>query len=259
MSNRNDMTEHRLEVPGSHTRKVWLLEPPAPRAAHAAVFLDGEFYVNRMGTAEMLREMQARGELPAMPCVFVSQVDAAARHADLACHAGYAAFIARDVMGWLRGRCPALVEGGHLIAGPSLGGLASAFITLTHPGVFSRCLSQSGSFWWENERLTAMLPELPPSHARFWISVGKRETQAGLAHPPSGMRQEIPQIEGCERFAGALAKQGHEVRYNLHPGGHDLLPWAQELPDALRWLAEPRDTASSRAKIPLCQENPSTS
>lgn len=231
------MTEHRIDIPAAYTRQVWLLEPP-PGACpqQAAVFLDGEFYVNRMSTPETIGQMQARGELPAMPCVFVSHVDAAARHADLTCNADYAAFIAQEVMGWLRQRIPSLAEGGHLIAGPSLGGLAAAFIALTHPGVFSHCLSQSGSFWWENEWLTARLPELPRSHSRFWISVGERETQAGISHPPTGMRQDIPQIDGCARFAKALATQGHEVRYSVHAGAHALEPWTDELPTALRWL-----------------------
>lgn len=237
-----DMTEHRLEIPGSYTRNLWLLKPQSPDVTQAAVFLDGEFYVNRMGTPAMLEEMQGRGELPAMPCLFLSHVDGAARHADLTCNADYAAFIAHEVMGWLRARFPTLAEGGHLIAGPSLGGLASAFITLTHPGVFARCLSQSGSFWWENERLATMLPELPGAQSqsrpplRFWISVGDQETQAGISHPPTGLRQDVPQIDGCERFAQALSRQGHAVHHSVHPGAHELQPWADELPRALRWV-----------------------
>lgn len=234
--------EHCIDVPGcAYTRKVWLLDPAKGSAVdeparHAALFLDGEFYVQHMHTPELIHTMQGGGELPAVPCLFVSHVDTVARHADLTCNESYAAFIAFDVMGWLRERFPALAEGGHLIAGPSLGGLAAAFITLKHPQVFARCLSQSGSFWWESERLMGMLDELPSSRSKFWISVGDHETQAGLTHAPSGLRQDISQITGCEHFAAALERRQHEVRYSVHPGAHETHAWAEELPRALSWL-----------------------
>ncbi len=230
------MTEHFIQGSGFYQRKVWLLDAAGSDPSHCGIFLDGEFYVTRMGASSLIHELQAKHGLPAMPCVFVSQVDAEARHHDLTCKADFAAFIAQDVMGWLRDRVPTLGEGGHLVAGPSLGGLASAFITLTHPQVFARCLSQSGSFWWEDERLTGMLDELPASSSKFWISVGDQETQAGLTHPPTGLRQDIPQIEGCARFAALLKRHGHEVHYSMHSGSHDTQAWAEELPQALPWL-----------------------
>lgn len=236
------MTEHTLQSPaGTYQRKVWRLDAPAAAPTQCAIFLDGEFYVHRMGAPSLIHAMQASGRLPATLSLFVSHESSNARHHDLTCNADFARFMANDVIAWLRARHPTLAEGGHLIVGPSLGGLAAAHLTLTHPETFSRCLSQSGSFWWEDERLTRMLgeKELPSSHSKFWVSVGDRETKADVTHAPSGLHQKISQIESCEHFASALLTHHHEVHYSLHAGGHEFRPWAAELPGALEWLLRP--------------------
>lgn len=233
------MTEHIIQSSsGTYRRTVWLLDAPAAAPTRCAIFLDGEFYVHRMGVPSLIQDMQASGRVPSTLCLFVSHESNDARHRDLTCNADFACFIANDVVGWLRAHHPTLAEGGHLIAGPSLGGLAAAHIALTHPGVFSRCLSQSGSFWWEDEKLTRMLDEteLSASHSKFWISVGDRETKTDVKHSPSGLHQRMSQIESCEHFAAALATQHHEVHYSVHAGGHEFQPWADEVPEALAWL-----------------------
>lgn len=233
------MTEHVVQSSsGSYHRQVWLLDTPTPAPTRCALFLDGEFYVHRMAVPPLIHDMQAGGSLPPTLCLFVSHESTSARHRDLTCDADFASFIAKDVVAWLRARHPTLAEGGHLIVGPSLGGLAAAHITLTHPDTFSSCLSQSGSFWWEDERLTHMLDEeqMPPSHSKFWISVGDRETKADVTHAPSGLHQRMSQIESCERFASALATHHHKVHYSVHAGGHEFQPWSDELPQALAWL-----------------------
>jgi len=222
---------------GAWSRKVWLMESPGEAAAaRLGIFLDGEFYVDRMNAPAAVDALQQSGTIPPMTCLFISQVDGAARHRDLTCSPEYAEFIARDVVRWIRGRQPGLAGGGHLIAGPSLGGLASAFTALKHPRVFARCLSQSGSFWWQEEWLTKHLYEMPRSQSRFWLSVGGEETVSGVSHRPTGLRQEVPQIAACQHFAAALARHDHRVRYRVHEGGHEFAPWQDELPDALQWL-----------------------
>lgn len=217
-------------------RKVWLLEPAGGYPQGIAIFLDGEFYVHRMDAPATLHELQSQGELPPLVCVFVSHVDGAARHLELTCNLDFAGFIAKDVIAWLRQRYSELSKDGHLICGPSLGGLASAFTALNYPEVFSRCLSQSGSFWWNDEWLTSKLGELPPSQLKIWFSVGDHETSAGVSHAPTGMRQEVTQIAACERFAAAMQERHHTVHHRVYEGGHDIKCWQAELPDALRWL-----------------------
>jgi enterochelin esterase-like enzyme len=222
---------------GSCSRKVWLMDAPGTvPAKRLGIFLDGEYYVHRMNAPAAIEALQKSGMIEPMTCLFVSHVDGAARHTDLTCNPEYAAYIAREVVGWIRARQPHLEKGGHLIAGPSLGGLAAAFTTLQHPHVFARCLSHSGSFWWKEEWLTKHLHGMPHSQLRFWLSVGDKETATGVSHPPTGLLQNVTQVAACERFAKALAMQHHRVLYRVFEGGHEFGPWKDELPNALQWL-----------------------
>lgn len=227
--------EHVIES-GEYSRKVWLLEAPERDAESIAVFLDGEYYVNHMDGLEVVHDLQASGRIPPMTSVFVSHVDSPSRHRDLICNEEYSAFIADDVIKWIRNRNPSLPAGGHLIGGTSLGGLAASFLTLKHPETFSRCLSHSGSYWWNDEWLTANLDGFPESTGKHWISVGDYEIQSGISHAPSGIRQDVPQIDACGRFAEALKARRHHVHHSIHPGGHEIRPWKKELPEALLWL-----------------------
>ncbi|SKA91867.1 enterochelin esterase [Prosthecobacter debontii] len=232
-----EIQEHVLtHASGTSTRKLWLLEPLTAKPERVTLFLDGEFYVNRMETPQRLMEWQQQGIIPPTAVLFISHVDGAARHRDLTCSADFAAFIAEDVVDWLRDRLPGAPASDWLMAGPSLGGLQAAFIALKYPEVFSRCLSQSGSFWWHEEWLTQQVSMLPARDSRFWISVGNQESTAGVSHPPTGLRQEVTQIEACERFAAALDRQDHHVHFQMYEGGHALEPWAAELSEALCWL-----------------------
>ncbi|HYF35901.1 MAG TPA: alpha/beta hydrolase-fold protein [Prosthecobacter sp.] len=231
------LEEHTVESSsGEYIRKVWILEPPRERPHKFGIFLDAEIYLHRMDAQEILTHLQAEGTIPPITAVFVSHVDGAARHHDLTCNPKYAKFIAEDLLGWLRDRNQSIPSQGHLIAGPSLGGLASAHLALAYPQTFPHCLSHSGSFWWQEEWLTAHIDQFPASHGNFWISVGDQETQTGIAHPPTGLYQEVAQLPACERFAEALRERGHRTRFSLHEGSHSFEPWEEELPEALAWL-----------------------
>lgn len=217
-------------------RNVWLLEPLEDQPTKLAVFLDGEFYVNRMEAPAIIHQLQQRGAIPSMACLFVSHIDGLARHQDLICNPAYTDFIALDVVDWVRQRYPTLAQDDHLIAGASLGGLAAAFTALIYPQVFSRCLSQSGSFWWHDEWLTSTLAPISSPASKFWLSVGDQETSSGISHPPTGLLQDVSQVEACEHFAKALKARHHPVHDRVYEGGHEFKPWQEELPEALQWL-----------------------
>jgi enterochelin esterase family protein len=208
-----------------------------PSTAHrAAVFLDGEYYLERVGALPLLESLTKSGRIAPMALVFLHSGGPEARHADYVCSSQFAEFVARDVLGWLREASPGLSAGQHLIAGLSLSGLAAVHISLTCPALFSAALSQSGSHWWEPETLTALVRGQRQVEGRFWLSVGDEETEADVSHPPTGLYQAVSQIEGVERAYNVLAKAGADAHLHRFRGGHDFPPWRAELGDALEWL-----------------------
>jgi len=62
---------------------------------------------------------------------------------------------------------------------------------------------------------------------------GGRETEAGLSHPPSGLRQGLTQVAGCLAAAAALRANGYGVSYREYDGGHDPAGWRDDLSLAL--------------------------
>jgi enterochelin esterase-like enzyme len=217
---------------GEYTRDVWVLEGPSDRAHPLCVFLDAELYLGSMDALPVITELMASGAIPQMTYVFVSHVDAAARHADYLCNERYTKFIVEDVVRWARERNGHIQADGNLICGLSLSALAGAYVAVRYPEVFAYALCQSGSFWWLKDR------ELhwPRTNAKFWLSVGDQETAKGLSHAPSGLRQEITQIEGVANAVELLTSLGATVKHSMHPGVHSTTPWREELPPALKWL-----------------------
>jgi len=216
---------------GKYQRTAWFYPAATTEPHRLAIFLDAEHYLRDMDALPVFSGLQERGDIPPLSLVFVSQVNSRSRHADYVCNEQYADFIAQDVVGWARSRC-ALREADHLISGLSLSGLQAAFTVCRHPGVFTRALCQSGSFWW----LAGKNVSFAPTTARFWLSVGNEETATHVSHPPTGLYQEISQIAGVDAAAQLLTAAGGTVKFHLYAGGHAAAPWAQELAPALQWL-----------------------
>jgi enterochelin esterase-like enzyme len=213
-------------------RKVWVQEPVSQPASDCLILLDGEMYRDRVEAPEIIRGLQEDGSIPSITCVYLSLVDSASRHADLACNETFSQFLATDLLDWIE-----RTIGHHeryFIGGLSLGGLAAAFTVLSHPGVFAGAMCQSPSAWWNDEWLAGSLEKSAPQ--RLWLSVGTREVQKGISHPPSGMMQKVAQLDSVRRLAAALEAAGHEVRLEEFDGGHDPACWAAGLPEALGWL-----------------------
>ncbi|WP_309387683.1 alpha/beta hydrolase [Cerasicoccus frondis] len=231
-----NLSEHTLASRcGAYERQVWILSGPV-EPHRMCIFLDAEHYTRDLKALPVLEELLATGVLPPMTLVFVSHVSAAARHADYACNLDYAAFIAEDVFDWARERCPGIQVTGNIIAGLSLSALQSAYIVLRYTSRFDYCLAQSGAFWWNDSAFMREAKEHSAAGQRFWLSVGNRETQSGLTHQPSGMRQDLSQLDSVRAAVDVLRSIGSEVHYHEYEGGHAAKPWREELPAAFAWL-----------------------
>jgi enterochelin esterase family protein len=218
---------------GLFGRSAWSLAPSTGRPTAAILFLDAELYLERVGAAAVVRGCLERRAIPPAVAVFLSGGGAADRHEDFVCRPEYARFVAGDLVGSVREEHPGVTE--VVIAGLSLSGLAAAYAATRHPAVFRAAVCQSPSFWWERGRFAEELPAAAPAGPEFWISVGSRETEAGVSHPPSGLRQELTQVAGCVTAAAALRTKGYSVSYREYDGGHDTKCWRDDLSLALPW------------------------
>lgn len=229
-------TEQVIVKGGGYARTVWFSAGPKESHHPLCVFLDGDHYLESVRARSLLADGIARDHIPRISFAFVSHNDAAARHEDYTCNDGYARFVAEDLLCWAKNRLSSISTEGNVVCGLSLSGLASAYIALTFPHVFSSSLCQSGSFWWSNQQFVALAREHSPITPRYWLSVGEEETEKDVSHPPTDMYQGISQIAGVQSAVEGLKAGGAEVRYHLFSGGHEFGPWGDELCDALQWL-----------------------
>jgi iron(III)-enterobactin esterase len=211
----------------TYSRNAWVWGDEG--ATNLCLFLDAELYMDRVNAHAVFQAL----ELPDTACLFLSNQDAGARHHDYVCNAEFSAFVTSSVMTEAKRRFPALASGGHTICGLSLSGLAAAYLGVQHPAVFSRVLSQSGSFWWNNEWFADNVPE---TSSRFWVSVGDEELESGVTHPPTGLVQNVCQFDSVKRAADALWSNGAKLHLHTYFGGHDAMHWNDELRGALGWL-----------------------
>lgn len=212
-----------------YSRPIHLLRGPADQPHRLCLFLDGELYLQQMKVIPVLEALLDRNALPPVTFAFIDYVTMEARQQDYTCNDPFSRFIVEKAVPWLQREIPGLQPGQHLIGGLSLSGLASAWLALQHPGHFRYCLSQSGSFWWNDERFTKMASQHGPITNRFWLSVGDQETE--VDNPP-----EVSQVVGVKNAFRALKALGATVHYHEYHGGHDLKYWREELGEALSWL-----------------------
>ena len=212
-----------------YSRPVHLLRGSAHRPHRLCLFLDGELYLQKMNVLPVLNAMLDRDALPPVTFAFLDHLNLKAREQDYTCNDQFGRFIVEKVVPWLQQEITSLQPAQHLIGGLSLSGLASAWLALQYPSHFRYCLSQSGSFWWNDERFTKMASQHKPITNRFWLSVGDQETE--MDEPP-----EVSQIEGVKNANRVLNNLGATVYYHEYHGGHDLKCWRKELDEALAWL-----------------------
>ncbi len=219
------------------SRWCWFLPgPPGPQPL--CIVLDAEYYLAGMQSLKLLRDATGQGLLPPMSFLFVSNVDETARHTDFACNDAYAKFIAVEAVNWAEKQSTDVTFVDNIICGLSLSGLQSAFNAVSYPEVFTRVISQSGSFWHEQEKFAVATEGRRLRNSRFWLSVGDQETQEYVEHTPQ-LVQRVSQIQGVAWAAEMLRERGAAVKPHIYQGGHSVLPWQRELVEALQWVSKP--------------------
>ena len=232
-------------------RATWIRSSDGEGAKPLLVFLDGELYRDRVDAVQVLDALETQDLIPPVISVFVSHVNAAARHDDYVCDAAYARFLADELVPEVADRHT--VDASRIaLIGLSLSGLAAAYTALT-ARCFRAAICQSPSFWWQREHFAASLSPAVAKSPVLWVSVGDAETSFGVEHPPTGLFQGTSQIDSCHRGVDALRSAGYTTEYHVFSGGHDPACWREDLRRALPWamsrLGYPTATSQMRLRL----------
>ena len=222
-------------------RTAWVYTPPGYGESAAAcdllVVFDGREYLEDIGLPGILDTLLAQKKAGPFVALLIHSSTGAERLADLANRAGFADFLAADVIEWVRKRYRVSRDPRHVfVAGSSAGGLAAAYVALRRPDVFGNVLSQSGAFWRGNEAsndppwewVRTQVEASPKKDIRFVLEVGTRESVAALG----GAAPSI--LEANRRLRDALRTKGYSVVYKeIAEGTHSPETWGKRFPDAL--------------------------
>ena len=209
---------------GSRTASIYLpRDVVAPE--RLLVLLDGEVWEQRLPA--VLDEMTLHGQLPPVAAVFLDSRGPERRQVDYTPGAAFEGFLTGDLPAALRAAFPSLAEGGHVIAGQSLGGLCAVATSVAAPEVYGAAVSQSGSFWW-------------PSATPF------EEGRNVIAQQLSAARGPLPRVilecgrmewemrEDSRRLHDVLRARDADAVLLERGGGHDIAWWERTLPGSLR-------------------------
>lgn len=114
------------------------------------------------------------------------------------------------------------------LGGSSLGGLASLYLGLKHPNVFSKLMVMSPSVWWDHGMILHYVHHLRAKPTtRIWMDIGSKEGK----FTPGYVRQ----------LRDLLIAQGWRLEADLkfmeiRGGQHSETAWAKRVEPALRFL-----------------------
>lgn len=231
-------------------RSGWVYTPPGfDRAAgpyDLLLLLDGWAYATCVPTAAILDNLIGAGLLPPTVALLIGNPNAEARQRELGCHDPFVAFVADELVPWVRRDYAAAAEPERcVVGGSSRGGLAAAFVGLRRPDLFGGVLCQSGSFWFapdgevEPEWLARQFAAEPRKPLRFHLEVGLLEVGEEGGGVPT-------MLTVSRHLRDVLRARGYAVDYREFSGGHDYSCWEVTLPDALLALLALRATEGAR-------------
>ncbi|VVP90186.1 hypothetical protein PS910_02803 [Pseudomonas fluorescens] len=228
-----------------NTRDVYLYRPAGwrddARDQRLLVLFDAHAYTRQVPTPTILDNLIADGLIPPTAAMIVANPTDLSRQQELPPNPLFARFMAEELMPWARRQGVGAMASNTVVAGSSYGGLASAYLGLTHPELFGNVLSLSGSYWWSPEGaepgwLTREYVKAPRQPLRFYLHSGTFEG---------------PKILDTNRhMRDVLLAKGYAVEQVEYPAGHDYLQWRGSLPCGLISLIGKGAAAVAQACVP---------
>jgi predicted alpha/beta superfamily hydrolase len=122
------------------------------------------------------------------------------------------------------------------LGGSSLGGLATLYLGLTHPGVFGHLAVMSPSVWWHNRDILSDVESFAsPERPRIWLDMGGREGVEGL--------NDARSLRDLLRRKGW--RDGADFNYfEDRRADHSERAWAKRAPAVLEFLFPPPELSA---------------
>lgn len=213
------------------------------------LMFDRETYRYAGRLPSMLDALIAAHRLPPLLAVLISPMDDTRRGRDLPPNAAFQNFIAGELLPYVQTHYRVSRRAAdHVIAGSSYGGLAALYTGLSHPELFGKVISQSGSFWWypaccNDDAAQGQDQEDEPVNAGPDADMGWLIEQFAVRHKvPLQIDMNVGRWEGSlmlipnRMMHHVLRARGYPVHYEEYSGGHDIAQWRATLPRALERL-----------------------
>jgi enterochelin esterase family protein len=229
---------HRMRSPRLRgVRSVWVELPsdfrPRKIQYNLLVVFDGLTYRTSIPTPRIVENLVDAGRISPTVIVLVGNAPGA-RTEELGANPAFADFLARELLPWLRRQYRFSHDPSRtVLAGSSLGGVASAHAALRYPHLFGNVLAQSGAFQFPPERKKGAPASLMQAYARsprrslrFYLDGGTHETVLADNMP-------VSLLGSVRHMRDVLVAKGYPVTYVEFEGGHDYACWKGTLADGL--------------------------
>lgn len=193
---------------------------------------DGWAYVHVLSASTVLDNLQAEGAIPPLVAIFIDNARGQ-RSVELGAYTPFNEFLKHELLPWAHTHYQVTENPSQsVIAGYSLGGLASVYAGLQLSNTFGCVLSQSGAFGRQKNndpepawiiRQFVSTETLP---LRFYLDVGLLEDQPQQPDHPSFLTMN-------RHMRDVLRAKGYSVAYAEFGGGHDFVSWSQTLANGL--------------------------
>jgi enterochelin esterase family protein len=223
-------------------RPAWLYTPANfdPAISYPLlVIMDGDSYISLVPMPTILDNLIAARMIPPVIAVLLGNAPDNAREVEMNCNQTWSDSLVKEVLPWLRTRHNLkFTDANVTIIGDSLSGLAAACVARDYPKVFSKVISQSGSYYRapagdEPEWLARHLAADPPIPVQFYLEIGLLETASIPSRDPS-------MLTANRHLRDVLTAKGNRIRYVEHYSGHEHLSWRATIPDALIYTLKPQ-------------------
>ena len=205
------------------------------KAKYSIIYLfDSFIYLNRVEVPNILDNMIKEGKIEPMIAVMIDNPTKTSRNTELPINFEFKRFIIDELVPDIRKKYNASPDPNrNIIGGISYGGLAASFIAFYHPDIFSKVLSQSGSFWRDKQLTDLFGNEIRNDWViNQYIRENKKKIKLFLDW---GLQENM--VLGADRkMARILAKKGYDFKFVEFNGWHDWSNSRKTFPVGLMYL-----------------------